>query len=62
MYQDQQHIVHQLREKLDRLGLELGAKVSTFSTDKVELSAGYLTRLREDYQDHTFTFDVKYDL
>ena len=48
-------------EKLDRLGLELGAKVSTFSTDKVELSAGYLTRLREDYQDHTFTFDVKYD-
>ncbi len=48
-------------EKLDRLGLELGAKVSTFATDKVELSAGYLTRLREDYQDHTFTFDVKYD-
>lgn len=48
-------------EKLDRLGFELGAKVSTFATEKTELSAGYLTRFREDYQDHTLTFDVKYN-
>ena len=30
-------------------------------TDKVEVSAGYLTRVREDYQDHTVTFDARYN-
>lgn len=48
-------------EKLDRLGFELGAKVTTKATEKVEVSAGYLTRIREDYQDHTLTVDAKYN-
>ena len=48
-------------EKLNRLGFELGAKVTTKATDKVEVSAGYLTRIREDYQDHTLTIDAKYN-
>lgn len=48
-------------EKLNRLGFEFGAKVTTKATDKVELSAGYLTRVREDYQDHTVTLDAKYN-
>ncbi len=48
-------------EKLNRLGFEFGAKVATNVTDKVEVSAGYLTRVREDYQDHTVTFDARYN-
>ncbi|MBR5154151.1 MAG: autotransporter domain-containing protein [Alphaproteobacteria bacterium] len=48
-------------EKLDRLGFELGAKVSANATEEVELTAGYLARLRNDYQDHTLTFEVKYN-
>jgi outer membrane autotransporter protein len=48
-------------EKLNRLGFEFGAKVTTNATDKVEVSAGYLTRVREDYQDHTVTFDARYN-
>lgn len=48
-------------EKLNRLGFEFGAKVTTNATDKVEVSAGYLTRVREDYQDHTLTLDAKYN-
>jgi opacity protein-like surface antigen len=48
-------------EKLNRLGFELGAKVTTKATEKVEVSAGYLTRIREDYQDHTLTVDAKYN-
>ena len=43
------------------LGFELGAKVTTKATEKVEVSAGYLTRIREDYQDHTLTVDAKYN-
>lgn len=48
-------------EKLNRLGFEFGAKVTTNATDKVEVSAGYLTRVREDYQDHTVTLDARYN-
>ncbi len=48
-------------EKLNRLGFEFGAKVTTKATNKVEVSAGYLTRIREDYQDHTLTVDAKYN-
>ncbi len=48
-------------EKLNRLGFELGAKVTTKATQKLELSGGYMTRLREDYQDHTLMLDAKYN-
>ena len=48
-------------EKLNRLGFEFGAKVTTKAADKVEVSAGYLTRVREDYQDHTITLDARYN-
>ena len=48
-------------EKLDRLGFELGAKVTTYATDNVEISAGAQTSFRDDYQDYSFTFDAKYN-
>ena len=49
-------------ESLDRLGFELGAKVKTKANPRLELSGGYMTRLRKDYQDHTIMFDAKYSL
>ena len=48
-------------EKLNRLGFEIGGKLTNNVTDKVEVSAGYFTRVREDYQDHTLMFDAKYN-
>ena len=48
-------------EKFNKLGLEIGANVSTFAYDKIDLSVGYLARMRKDYQNHTILFDAKYN-
>ena len=47
-------------EKLDRLGFEFGAKVATEVSDNLEISAGWESRFREDYQDHTAMLNAKY--
>ena len=48
-------------EKQNRLGFELGAKVTTYAADNFEFSAGAQTNFREDYQDYSFTLDAKYN-
>ncbi len=47
-------------EKLERLGYEFGAKVSTDVTSQWEVGLGYDGRFRQDYQDHTGLVSVKY--
>lgn len=48
-------------EKLERLGLELGAKVAAEITDNWELAAGYEFRLRKDYNDNTLMLNAQYN-
>ena len=48
-------------EKQNRLGFELGAKLTTYAADNFEFSAGAQTNFREDYQDYSFTLDAKYN-
>lgn len=47
-------------EKLNRLGFELGAKVSTDVSDNWEISLAYEGGFREDYQNHTGMLNAKY--
>ena len=48
-------------DSLNRLGFEVGGKLTTNLNEKLEVSAEYMARLREDYQDHTLMFDAKYN-
>lgn len=45
---------------LDRFGMEFGAGVTAEVNDNVEFSFGYEGKFRQDYQDHTGLFNVKY--
>ncbi|MBE6454497.1 MAG: autotransporter outer membrane beta-barrel domain-containing protein [Alphaproteobacteria bacterium] len=47
--------------RLDRFGVEIGAGVSAFVNDNWEITAGYEGKFKQDYQDHTGTFDIKYN-
>ncbi len=47
-------------EKLERLGVELGARVSANLADNWEMTAGYEIRLRKDYWDNTLMLNAKY--
>ena len=47
--------------RLDRFGVEFGAGVSASVNDNWEVTAGYEGKFKEDYQDHTGTFDVRYN-
>ena len=47
-------------EKLERVGYELGAKISTDITSRFEIGAGYEARIRKDYVDHTGMLSAKY--
>ena len=38
-----------------------GTQLESVENEKVEVSAEYMARVREDYQDHTFMFDAKYN-
>jgi outer membrane autotransporter protein len=48
-------------EKLDRLGFELGAKVTAYSNANWDFTAGYTARLRDDYNDNTYMLEAKYN-
>lgn len=49
-------------ESLERLGFEAGLKAAVDVSENAKISAGYQTRLRKDYQDHTFMLEARYDL
>ncbi len=46
-------------EKLNRLGLEIGAKAAVRLTNAVEVSLSYDGAFKEHYQDHTGLMNVK---
>ena len=48
-------------KRLPRFGVEIGVSVSAQVTDKLELSLGYETKFRKDYQDHSGMMIAKYD-
>jgi hypothetical protein len=48
-------------DKLDRLGFELGAKVTAYSNANWDVVAGYTAKLRDDYNDNTYMLEAKYN-
>lgn len=47
-------------KKLERLGVEVGAKVAAEVSENWEFAAGYELRLRKDYTDNTLMLNAKY--
>ena len=45
---------------LERFGIETGAGVSVEASDRVEISAAYEGKFRQDYEDHTGLLNFKY--
>ena len=47
-------------ERLDRFGIEFGARVTAEIKDKIEFSLGYEGKFRDNYEDHTGLLNAKY--